>query len=1812
MIIKVLAVMLMSTCSLLANTATQRSAFSLISRSDQHMDIRFTLPAYELNNQRHQGEDYHQLTINEASYPVKEGMPELPVLSRMIAIPRQGKVEIEVLGSRTSTMQNIQPLPVQSDKSGPRQFSIDKEYYRGDKLTTSQPLQFSEPQIIRDLRVITLQIEPFTWDPTSKELLVQDEITLRINYSDEPGVNELTAFHRISSAFDKIYQAQVMNYEDYRSPILANIPPRIVMLHGENNDPVFKMVVDNFALWKRQKGADVTLLSTSVTGSSNTAIKSYLQGLYDNPQTRFDYLVIIGDVTGTFSVPAWSTENGFGDYPYQMLAGNDQLGDVFIGRISAENTTQLVVILSKIYAYEKDIEVQNAEHLNRMLLVADTAVSGISPRNLSYYIKEISQMENPDYSYTILAQHHPNPPDMNNAMNQGVGFFNFRGIGGMSGWSPSETSLQNINKLFHSIIITCNTGDYHMTATTEQMIRIGTSASPKGAVTSIGMWGNETATMPNNALCGGIYSGIFLYDMRTMGEAFLFTKLHFFELYGISNPVMHSKFTQWCNLMGDPTMEIFISIPNTFNISAPASVPAGVNSLDFIVLDQHNFPVANAAVTVTHTQGTEQNIVGRAYTDDMGRVYLPLDAEYSSTGLLLTVSKHDFKPLQQDLVVGDGSLLASAPIIDDDLQGESSGNGNGLPNSGETLEVVFNLRNTSLESIADVSGIISCDSPYVTIVDSALAFGNIPAGSNAASNSPVVLQISPQTPNNTLLRFVQTLEDSAGNLYTVGDYLSVSDAELSFVSYEISDAGNNVLDPGESAYLNLTVRNQGAVAVSDLVGELYSDNDMVSVLENLGSFGDAGINTPVSSVVNSFRIQGRENLLPGMLIPMRLKLSNPSGFLQWLYFSVSVGTVTVTDPLGPDKHGYVIYDDGDTDYEECPVYDWIEIAPAEGGSGTLLPIDDPELPTEGDDVNSNSLAWVDLPFTFRFYGVDYQDITVSSNGVISFGHTDNHEFRNYRIPGPMGPSPLIAAFWDDLSMDSNSQICTWYDAANHLFIIEWYKMMNGYDNSYLETFQVILYDPVHYPKSFGDGPIKIQYKVFNNVNSGATFQNHGNFCTIGIESPDQLDGLEYTFMNTYPAAASPLGHERAIYITKRPEYYDHPWLVVSDIVINDLNGTVEPGETVAMGVHLDNLGIQVADDVSAVLEIRDPFVSIINGSSEYHPIQGQGNGVNNSAFTFVVSPETPVGHILRFEIIVTNSYRTWSHNLEIEVKKSGMVYDGFYIHDSAGNGNGAADPGETISFVVNVSNTSQVTAVDLVGEISTTFLQVSFDNPAYTIAELAPGEVAQFVYQISISSEASINQTIPIAFNLSSANAFPVSELISLGCGSMGMNSDFESNPGGLSAQSGWEWGTSLQYNANSGEKVWATVLDGNYANGANYELISEPIFIGTNASLSFWHRMQCQQNFDGGNVSVSINNGASWILIYPSSGSPYTGTVYSMNEPGFASDIPDWTNASFDLSMFANSEILLRWHFTSDGSTTGYGWFIDDVTVTGYAIKAGSVSGSVTLSDEGDPSVTKLSVPLANRTFISNPTTTGDYTIYLPEGSYTLTAGQPYHISLSSPAFEIGDSAWEHNMDFHLIHLPGVSDISLDHDEEESSVTLNWTPPSEPPYPVLAYRVYRKTGPGLVQEIAELSGLSYSEDSIPTGTYYYHVHPLYAEGEGAPSDTLELQILPPTSSAEDQVSPTINALYPNSPNPFNPSTTISFDLAENTNASLKIYNLKGQLVSTLFRGFLNSGHHRLVWDGKDSNNRQVASGVYLYRLETGSFVQTRKMLMMK
>ena len=87
-----------------------------------------------------------------------------------------------------------------------------------------------------------------------------------------------------------------------------------------------------------------------------------------------------------------------------------------------------------------------------------------------------------------------------------------------------------------------------------------------------------------------------------------------------------------------------------------------------------------------------------------------------------------------------------------------------------------------------------------------------------------------------------------------------------------------------------------------------------------------------------------------------------------------------------------------------------------------------------------------------------------------------------------------------------------------------------------------------------------------------------------------------------------------------------------------------------------------------------------------------------------------------------------------------------------------------------------------------------------------------------------------------------------------------------------------------------------------------------------------------------------------------------------------------------------------------------------------------------------------------------------------------------------------------------------------------------------------------------------------------------------------------------------------NYPNPFNPTTTISFELSTDTteNTELIIYNLKGQKVKQLVNGQLSKGQHNVTWNGSDDAGKQVSSGIYLYKLRIGNTEEIRRMLLMK
>ena len=90
------------------------------------------------------------------------------------------------------------------------------------------------------------------------------------------------------------------------------------------------------------------------------------------------------------------------------------------------------------------------------------------------------------------------------------------------------------------------------------------------------------------------------------------------------------------------------------------------------------------------------------------------------------------------------------------------------------------------------------------------------------------------------------------------------------------------------------------------------------------------------------------------------------------------------------------------------------------------------------------------------------------------------------------------------------------------------------------------------------------------------------------------------------------------------------------------------------------------------------------------------------------------------------------------------------------------------------------------------------------------------------------------------------------------------------------------------------------------------------------------------------------------------------------------------------------------------------------------------------------------------------------------------------------------------------------------------------------------------------------------------------------------------------------NSLDQNHPNPFNPSTTITYTLAERTSTAIAVYDAKGALVVRLDAGEHDAGMRSIAWNGRDAAGMAVASGVYFYRLEGVRDVAQRRMVLLK
>ncbi len=1086
----------------------------VLDASGRGLTLGMSVPTLEVTSTSLDGRDFDLVTLPGAQLSGNDGEPSLPIISRLVAVPRGMTLAIGAVRPQYQTLDGtFRPAPGQ----GLRARDDSKAAFSEAAYLGSQPfgaaregaVQVGEPALIRDQRVVPVTFNPLTWDPVTGQVTVSTSLEVDLEFVPaEDGNNPLKSQALVPESFANLYAETVLGYE--RAAGSESVLGTWLVIYP--NVTGVTDAIDPLIKWRERQGYNVLAVSTSTTGTSSSAIKSYIQSQYDSLEIPLEFVTLVGDADGSVSVASWrenlSGYNGEGDHEYTRLSGGDVLADVHLGRLSATSVSELQGIVNKVVAYETaPYLAADPGWFTRAGLAGDPGSSGYSTIWVSQWVKE--QLEELSYTQIDTIWDGNFVTQMMGTINQGETIFTYRGYWGMSGMNTGYiAALNNGQKLPFALILTCDTGSFWSDSVcrSEAFLR-----NPNGGgVASIGTATIGTHTRYNNCMFQGVAEGVLNSGDPRVGPGLTRGKLSMYENYFGAEPTKVTIWSTWNNLMGDPATALWSAVPAELAVEYPAAVSVAENALP-VTVTSGGLPVAGARVAIFQKNTVQAN----GLTGPDGTILLPMGNQINGE-ILVTVTGRNLAPHLGGVNVGDVDLAVAFNdlVVVDDGTGASSGNGDGLAGPGETVEVQVQLLSSGTGGASDVTASLGTSEQKVSVLQGEASYGYLGSGSAGWGDQPFLVDVAADAVAGQEIPLV--LEIASGtDSWTAIVPLTVHGPAALISGTAISGAGDGVLDPGEVGTLRAVLDNVGNMDTAGITAMLTSNSQWVTVVDGGGAYGPIPAGGSGDNTSDQFTISAASDCYPGHLASFTLDLTFAEGGTAQLEFQLQVGQAASTDPVGPDAFGYYAFDDTDTGYDLAPTFDWVEIDPGLGGSGTSVGLTD--YGRYQDDTRT-----ITLPFDFGYYGQVFDQVSICSNGWIAMGQTYVRHYRNWTIPSPGGPDNMIAVFWDDLYQQStNGGVYYWHDVANHRFIVEWSRVLN-YMNNATETFQVMLYDPAYLAGDSGDGLIVAQYQTVNQTD----YEN--GYATAGIQNEDRDGGLLYTYWNNYPGGGATLQSGRAI------------------------------------------------------------------------------------------------------------------------------------------------------------------------------------------------------------------------------------------------------------------------------------------------------------------------------------------------------------------------------------------------------------------------------------------------------------------------------------------------------------------------------------------------------------------------------------------------------------------------------------------------------------------------------------------------------------
>lgn len=792
-----------------SNAQTNRFEVLESEQDGRNTLLRFQLDSYSIEAFNANGIQANRIVAPGSVPHLQKGCPDLPVFHAALQIPDLEGMQIEVVEAAFEEISPIYIAPSQGNikrNQNPADIArIEGDPYSLPEWYPASSAILKTPYVFRNSRAQVVELSPFQYLPQTQTLRIYHNLFVRVSASPtEPVINPLNLHTKVSAEERSIAMRNFINASSERYEALSEGSRMLIIAHD-----AFIPALQGYRDWKLRCGIETEVVPASQVPTIN-AISDLIRDRYEG--SGLQYVLLVGDIA---QIPSPTRSGGKSDPSYGYLVGNDAYPEVMVGRISAEISAHVETQLQRILQYE---QATNGEHFQRSVGIASQEGPG-DDGELDFEHSRGMRSDLINFTYTTGhelyegdqggedAPEWPEPADLEQVLEQGVGLVLYTGHGssssfGTSGFSNNDIAqLQNPNMLPVIWSVACVNGEFdNGTCFAEAWMRATQGQQATGATSVFMSSINQSWNPPMCAqdemvdiLCGLIPEA----SSRRFGAISLNGCMKMNDEYGAAGDEM----TDTWHIFGDPSLLMRTTVPMQMTVNHPSTAIIGQSAI------QVECSVDGAIVTLV-----QDGLLLGAVTSAGGMANFDILPLSSASPITVTATAFNHAPYTGTINVEAGSfpfLVFSSVVINDPL-----GNNNQLADYSETVSLEVRVENIGTPTSGLVIGSLSENSDWVELLNpgQTCTFTNAQNEVLFTSSNCFSFTVSNAVPDQTVVFFQLQLSDEGGNTWNVSFPVELLAPRIQILNYtltELSGNGNKRPDEGESFGLSFTVSNLG-------------------------------------------------------------------------------------------------------------------------------------------------------------------------------------------------------------------------------------------------------------------------------------------------------------------------------------------------------------------------------------------------------------------------------------------------------------------------------------------------------------------------------------------------------------------------------------------------------------------------------------------------------------------------------------------------------------------------------------------------------------------------------------------------------------------------------------------------------------------------------------------------------------------------------------------------------------------------------------------------------------------------------------------